>query len=224
MKPSVTASHQSTLREKLFKILLGCGIFSSLLYVSTDLFAANQWTNYQYCSQSVSELEAIDAPTRPVLLFFFTFYSLLVVLFGSLIRKLFKHRPGIRTTGALLVIYGIIGEVTLLFFPIHLRGKGMTATDTMHIVLTGANVLCMLMVITLGATADARIFRYYSYLTLLILIVFGILTGLDGRLIASGQPTPWVGVKERINIYGYMLWMGVLAFVLFGARDRLAPR
>ena len=100
----------------------------------------------------------------------------------------------------------------------------MTASDTMHIGLTGANVMCMLMVITLGATAGARIFRYYSYLTLLILIVFGILTGLDGRLIASGQPTPWVGVKERINIYGYMLWMGVLAFVLFGARDRLAPR
>ena len=27
-------------------------------------------------------------------------------------------------------------------------------------------------------------------------------------------PTPWVGVRERINIYGYMLWMAVLAIAL----------
>ncbi len=61
---------------------------------------------------------------------------------------------------------------------------------------------------------DLSWFRLYSFVTLLILLVTGAWTFLDAPRIASNLPTPWVGVRERINLYGYMLWMAVLAIVL----------
>ena len=51
-----------------------------------------------------------------------------------------------------------------------------------------------------------------------MLIVAGAWAGLDGTRSAANLPTPWMGVKERINIYGYMLWLLMLAVVLLRAQ------
>jgi amino acid transporter len=90
--------------------------------------------------------------------------------------------------------------------------------DTMHIVLTVVTVLLILLIIGFGATASGKRFRSYSISTILILIVCGVWAFSDGPRIAANLPTPWVGVRERINIYGYMLWMAVLAIALLRVR------
>ena len=39
----------------------------------------------------------------------------------------------------------------------------------------------------------------------------------------AGAPTPWLGVIERVMIYGYLRWMATLAGALtWGNRDRPA--
>jgi hypothetical protein len=48
------------------KALLVCGILSSLLYVVMNVFVPMQWQGYSSASQTVSELSAIGAPTRPL--------------------------------------------------------------------------------------------------------------------------------------------------------------
>jgi hypothetical protein len=58
--------------------------------------------------------------------------------------------------------------------------------------------------------------------TLALLIVFGTLTGLNGPRIAQNQPTPWVGVWERICIGAFLLWVVVLAVALLRAPGRAA--
>jgi hypothetical protein len=35
---------------------------------------------------------------------------------------------------------------------------------------------------------------------------------------SQNKPTPWMGVIERVNIYGIMLWVIVLAFCLLRRR------
>ena len=50
----------------LRKILLVCGVFSVLLYVAMNVLVAMQWEGYSSVSQTVSELSAIGAPTRPL--------------------------------------------------------------------------------------------------------------------------------------------------------------
>ena len=55
------------------------------------------------------------------------------------------------------------------------------------------------------------------------LVAGGALAWLDAVRVAAKLPTPWLGVTERINIYGYMLWMAVLAITLLRVQDASAP-
>jgi hypothetical protein len=72
----------------------------------------------------------------------------------------------------------------------------------------------ILLIIGFGANADGKWFRLYSYATILILILAGASSFMYLSEISANLPTPWLGVRERINIYGYMIWWIVLAIVL----------
>jgi hypothetical protein len=146
---------------------------------------------YSLASQTVSELSAIGAPTRPLWVWLGTVYSLLVVAFGvGVWRSAGRNRP-LRVVGGLMVVDGV---VSLYWPPMHLRGAGFTLTDTMHIIWTIVTVLLMMLAIGFGAAAFGKRFCLYSIATMVILVVFGALTGMDGPRIAANLPTPWVGV------------------------------
>lgn len=227
MKTSV-ASSQTTKNKSFLRItgnknvnqitrkgLLICGILSSFLYVIMNIVTAVLYEGYNSVSQTVSELSAIDAPTRPLWLLLAFVYSLLVIAFAWGVHKSAMENRSLRVVAALLFANGVIG-----FFwpPMHQREVlatgGGTITDTMHIVFTLVTVPLMMLVIAFGATAFGKRFRQYSIATVVILIFAGVLTGLDSPNISKDLPTPWIGVWERINIGVYMLWIVVLTLVL----------
>jgi hypothetical protein len=80
-------------------------------------------------------------------------------------------------------------------------------------------VLVMLFAIGFGAAAFGKRFRLYSNASLVILAAFGALTFLDAPGIAANLPTPWIGVWERINVGVFLLWVVVLAAMLWRAQD-----
>lgn len=201
------------------KVLLVCGILSSLLYVGTDILAAMRWEGYSYTSQSVSELMAIGSPTRPFIVPLFAVYGALVIAFGIGVWGSAGRKRALRFTGILLVAHGAVGFVGLLLFPMHLRGAEGSATDTMHLIVTAIQVLVMLLYIGFGAAACGKGFRLYSIGTMLTLLVFGALAGLQAPRVAAQLPTPWLGVIERVNIYSSMLWVLVLAIILLPAEN-----
>ena len=198
------------------KLLLICGILSSLLYVAMNVFVAMQWEGYNSASQTVSELSAIGAPTRSLWVFLGIAYTLLVTAFGWGVWASARRNRPLRVVGGLMVAYGVIG-LAWPFAPMHLRGAEFTLTDTMHIVLAMVTVLFYLLVLGFGAAAFGKRFRLYSIATMVILGAFGALTGLDGPRIAANLPTPWAGVWERINIGVFLLWIVVLAMALLRA-------
>jgi Protein of unknown function (DUF998) len=200
------------------KILLGCGIVSSVLYVATVVLAPRRWEGYSSSSQTVSELIAINAPTSGLVVPLFLTYSLLVIAFGMSVWASAGRKRALRVAAVGLIGKEVLGFVVTLFFPIHLRGVEGTRTDTMHAILTVVGVLFMLLAIGFGAAAFGKRFRIYSIATFLMLVVGGVLTGLDQPNLEPNLPTPWMGVWERINIYAYMLWVVVLAIALLRAQ------
>jgi hypothetical protein len=195
------------------KVLLICGIVSSLLYVAMNIVGAMQFEGYDSTSQAVSELSAIGAPSRPVWVLLGIVYQVLVIAFGwGVWASAGRNRP-LRVVGGLLLAYGVVG-LAAPFFPMHMRGAGVTLTDTVHKILTMVTVLLMLTAIGFGAAAFRKWFRFYSIATIVILLVFGALTGLDAPRIEANLPTPWVGVTERIDIGVFLLWVVVLAVAL----------
>jgi ABC-type Na+ efflux pump permease subunit len=65
------------------KLLMVCGIVSSLLYAAMLAFIPMLWEDYCSASQTVSELSAIDAPTRSVWVPVGIAWTLLYAAFGS---------------------------------------------------------------------------------------------------------------------------------------------
>ena len=206
------------------KILLGCGIVSSVLYVASDILVSWWDPNYSYRDQSFSELLAPGSPTRPLLLVLNAIpYGVLVTAFGVGVWASASRRRAGRITGALLVGYAVIGSVGGVFLSAPTRevleaGKE-TWRNTMHIPATAVMILCILLAMGFGSTLLGRRFRYFSYAMILAILVFGVWAGLQADRVAANQPTPWLGIVERGNVYAIMLWVAVLAIGLLRAQD-----
>ena len=205
------------------KILVICGILSSVLYIVMNILGAVLYEGYSSVSQTVSELSAIGAPTRPLWVASGIVYTLLVAAFGWGVRESAGYNRPMRIAGGLLIIYGVIGLGWPLA-PMHQRevlaaGRG-TQTDTFHIVFSVVTVLLMLTAMGFGAKALGKRFRMYSIVTIAIVLAFGAWTGMDGPKLEANLPTPWLGIAERILIFLFLLWIVVLAIVLLRAEKR----
>ena len=209
----------------LRKTLLICGMFSSLLYVAMTVFIAMQWQGYSSAAQAISELSAIDAPTRSLWVIPGAFYTVLIVAFGWGVWMSAGRSRALRKVGGLILSYGSLG-LLWPFAPMHLRevlaAGGGTLSDTLHLVLSGVTVVLMLLAIGFGAGAFGKRFRLYSIASLVILFVFGALTFWDAPGVSANLPTPWIGVWERINLGVFLIWIVVLATALLWIGDRVA--
>jgi CubicO group peptidase (beta-lactamase class C family) len=78
----------------------------------------------------------------------------------------------------------------------------------------------LLLAIGCGGLALGRRFRFYSFGTLLVMIGLGALTVPYAARLAAGQPTPGLGIVERLLIYTSQLWVAVLALALLRRRRR----
>jgi hypothetical protein len=198
------------------KVLLGCGIVSSILYVVTLFLGATRWEGYSSFSQTISELFAIGAPSRPFVVPYLVVYDLLLYAFGVGVWESAEKKRVLRVAAALIIAKEVFGLVATVYSPIHLRGVDGTLTDNLHGILTAVGVfLCMFPAMGFAAAAFGKRFRFYSIGTMLIFVVCGIMGFLYIPLIAANQPTPWLGVWERINSFSYMLWIMVLAGTLY---------
>ena len=207
----------------LRKILLACGVLSSLFYVAITILTALRYEGYSSASQTISELSAIGAPTRTLWVLLGAVYSLLMTAFGwGVWRSASRNRP-LRVAGGLIMAGFAVTGLAWPLAPMHLRqvlaAGGGTLSDTMHIVLAMVTVVLMSLAIGFGAAAFGKRFRLYSIKTMVILVGFGVLTGLDSPRISANLPTPWIGVWERISIGAFLLWIVVLAVTLLRDRD-----
>ena len=202
------------------RALLVCGIVSSLLYGA--MIGAIRFEGYSLISQTISELSAIGAPTRPLWMLLGSVYDVLVAAFGWGVWVSARGKRALRVVGGLLVALGMLGWAWP-FASMHQRqvlaAGGATVSDTLHVILGMATPLFMAIAIGFGATAFGKRFRFYSIATLLILLVFGFLTGLDGPRVQANLPTPWVGLWERICTAAFLLWVVVLALGLLHIPD-----
>ncbi len=199
--------------SSLYKLLLICGILSSLLWVGADIGASLLYEDYSYTAQAISELSAIGAPTKSLLSITGVIYEGLLLAFGYGVLRVAGQKRTLRITGILLITHAILVLVSF-FFPMNLREAEKTISDTMHVIIYSIIPLLFLFIIWFGSTANGKWFRYFSIGAILVLILFGILTGMAAPRVAAGLPTPWLGIYERINAYGYMVWVILLAFIL----------
>ncbi|RPJ51537.1 MAG: DUF998 domain-containing protein [Chloroflexi bacterium] len=204
------AARQSLVRKALF----ACGVVSSVLYVAATVVAGQRWKGYSPVHQAVSELSAVGAPSRPLMVPLMLTYSALATAFGLGVWKSAGRKRSVRVSGALITGYGI-ASMTGPFTPMHLRGGERTLTDKLHLIGTGVDVLFIFLSTGFGANALGKRFRNYSIGTIVFLLGFGTYLGIKlpriVKNVDADVPTPWAGVNERFLIFSYLLWVGALS-------------
>ena len=205
------------------KSLLTCGILAMFWYVAMNIIVPMKYPGYDIASYTISELSAIDAPSRTLWVIMGLFYNLLFMAFGFGVWISSKGNRALRIAGAVIILDGLIG---FLWPPMHRReviaAGGGSLTDTLHLVWAFVHLTLMLLMIGFGAYAFGKGFRILSVCVVLVFIVFGILTAFDSRGIEANTPTPYVGIWERINIGAYMLWVVIFAVLLMPEKDKPA--
>ena len=201
-------------------ILVASGIAMFVLYIAMDLTATLRYDGYSYTDQTISELSAIGAPTRGLWLALSVVYVALSLAFALGVLRAPGSRRTVRIAGWLLVVSAVVG--TLWWFaPMHQRevlaADGGDWRDTMHLTLGGISSLEFFATIGVGAFAFGWRFRAYSIATIAAMVIFGTLMNMDVAAVGDNEPTPWLGIWERITVEGAMLWQAVFAAALLRA-------
>jgi hypothetical protein len=184
-----------------------------------NVFIPLLWPEYRSTSQTVSELSAIGAPTRPLWVAASFGYSALYAAFGAGIWMAAEQKRPLRVVAVAIVASALLG---FAWPPMHLRpalaSGGATLTDTLHIVWTIAWGMLSLVAMGFGAAALGKRFRIFTAAAVSLLLTFGALTSVQGPRISHDLPTPWIGVWERLNIACYYGWLVVFAVALLETR------
>ena len=188
--PEVTKQSPS----KLNAFLLSCGVIAPLLYVATDVFLAMRWEGYSYRDQTISELNAIGAPTRTLSIVLGIVGYAFLVAFGVGIWRSAAANRRLRVAGGGLIALGVLAWFGVPFMPLHVREAEESLTDTLHVAQLAVAGPLLLVIVGFGAAAFGWRFRLYSAATVMVTLAFGAWSGTYGADIAHDLETPWVGV------------------------------
>ena len=209
-------ARRETRHETWRKALLTCGGASSVLYAA--MIWGIRYEGYSPISQVPSELTAVGAPTQALWARLGWIYTVLIAAFGIGLWRSAGDNRRLRVAGGLILAYASLG-LLWPFAAMHRRevlaAGGGTLSDTLHLVVAGATVMLMFLAIGFGAAAFGRRFRAYSIVTIVVLLVFGGLTFLEAPRLQANLATPWIGLWERINISVFLMWVVVLAAILW---------
>lgn len=205
-------THSRGVRVLQTTLLVG-GILSSLLYIAMDLIAAALYPGYSIRDQVISELSATGAPTAHLWSTLSPAYGILFIGFGIAVFRAAGTNRALRNTGLLLLTMAATG-VFWAFVPMHQRGTELTWQDTGHQLLGAVSLVLILSFTLTGAFALGRRFRWYSLVTAMLVLVTGIPLFLVTERMAAAQPTPFLGVSERVMMYAFLVWIIVLAVAL----------
>lgn len=203
------------------RALLMCGIASAVIYVLTDIAAAASYPGFDYADQAVSELFAIGAPTSPFVIQLFSLSSALLLLFGLGIWLVSKGNLAMRLLSLMFVGSAVVALSLWNFFPMHMRGEERNFTDEMHLILA-TNPFVLASLVVAGFIFHGR-FRSVSIATLLAILLLGGFGFHYAPAIDSGQPTPGMGLSERLGQYAYGVWQVALGLLLL-SRTRTSAR
>jgi hypothetical protein len=199
------------------KLLLLCGLASSVVYLAMDILGSLRWDGYSYIDQTISELGALGAPSRPLAVVLAIIYDVLLIAFAVGVARSSERTRFVRIGAAALAGIGVIGFISA-FFPIQMRGAGQwTINESMHVALTSATVVLIVASMAFSSKVAGHRFFAYSMISIAVTFVFGALGGWMGRGIGENLPTPWVGVIERISVFAFLAWVAVLAAMLMHA-------
>lgn len=175
-----------------------------------------RYPGYSYVDQTISELSAQGAPTRIFMMVLSGIpYTVLMLAFGVGVWRAARGRHAGRIAGALLAAEAVWGFVGGIVFPMATREIIAAGQDTLRNQLHAWYGLGMPIFFLLSVGFGSRLlgtrFRYFSYGIILVTLVSGLVMSMQTGAMTANEPTPWMGLEERVTAYAPILWIAILA-------------
>ena len=199
------------------RILYLCGVFSSVLFISTIILGGALRPGFSHISDTISELFSPGSPNKRPLDTLHTASAILGTLFGFGVLLFVRgsgHSGTVGIIGAVLIIAtGLVNIATATIFPQDAWGSPATFPGEMHKVLAGVLALLsmsstLLLGIWLKRTGIFPGFGTYSFITFAIVL-------LTGGFAITKLGTPIMGLTERITIAAGMQWTIALSLTMY---------
>lgn len=196
---------------------LACGLVVPSLALATDVLASARDRAYRPITQSISELTAIGAPTRPLATALDLVRDVSLAAFAAGVSRSASDERALRASGRLMLANAAIDALATTFIPRDYTQPTWGPRNAANTLVMATGVACSIGAMGAGAAARPGWFRVlsagipasYAGLTLLALA----LTTLRTTPAATGA-------QERTMAYAYQLWVAALAITLM----RRTPR
>lgn len=201
-----------TERDWLEQALLLCGVLAPVFYLATDRLAGKLLSGYSYASQSMSELSAVGASTRSLVVWLNLVATVLMIAFGVGIWRTGDQALLMRIVGGLVIANASLGFIGVFLFPTHFGQRPDFATP--GVITMFLSVICFVLAMLFGAAAFAGWFRILS---IGIPVSYILLALLRFATAASSPPegaVSLIGTQERTMAYSFWLWAMALAIHL----------
>jgi len=174
---------------------------------------------YSHTYHAVSELLEAGAPNKLLLDNLLSLSNILGVLFGFGIFKLVQKSQTKRLAGVLgaasIIVIGVLGLLTALFFPMDPRNVSLTFPGLMHLITVGVMSILSITATFLLASwlkiqTDYSKYGTYSYISAIIILLSGILAA-----VAAIKESPIMGLAERVTIGASLQWTFFLALKMY---------
>jgi hypothetical protein len=193
--------------------LLRTGMLAVPVYVLHVLLGGFLWKDYSHLQQPISDLTAIGAPSRTLMLNLTSIYGVMALIFAisfSVFESM-KHYKLVFLGGISFILMELV-SISYGFFPQDLPGSEVTFEGTMHLVVTGLIVPFTILspfLIGFGFIKELKwkSFGIYSIISGCLILIFGSLCG-----VFFANKLPYFGLVERINIGVLQVWTFMLSF------------
>jgi hypothetical membrane protein len=194
------------------------GLISFLSYTTAVVFAPLAYPGYDWKSQAVSDLSAINSPS----LMLWNQLSSLYVICGIVsitmvcIFILDKLNKPIRIGIYLFAAMNWVSGVGYAAFPLSTSGFAGTFQDTMHMVVTALVVLLSIIALIIMMIGG---YRKKQYTSLAILATVALTLMFVGAIGTGVAPVGVFGIFERFSVFAATGFNAALGIYLFNGFD-----
>jgi hypothetical membrane protein len=192
------------------------GILAVGFYFLHDVIGAQFYPGYDFLSQAVSDLTAIDAPSRAVAGGLSSVYGTFSIISSMAIVLLVKNHVNktLKTGIYLFALMNLISNIGYSLFPLSTSGYAGSFQDIMHLYVVTMLVVLLsiasLILIIIGGFKEKRKFQSLSYIAVVALLLM-----MSGAILSNLVDPSIFGLVERFSTYSAVLFTGVLGIYGF---------
>jgi hypothetical membrane protein len=196
--------------HRMHKYLGLSGLLGGIFYFFHIIMGRIFYTGYDPLTQAVSDLTALNSPSRNIASIFSMLYGICTVIFVICFFIYYKSKLNkFVTLGAFsFCIMAVVSFFGYTFFPLSSSGYAGTVQDRMHILVTIFVVAFTIISLILFCIGFLRTEKY-KYLGIISLCAF--ISLAVGAILVNIIPKEYFGVAERINIYSVIIYSCILS-------------